>query len=145
MNLKNRKTQLLVAIVLIIFVFVLALILVNRGTPVSKVNDAGGPPVSGLVDTDNALLNVTTQSDFIAIQNRTMDYLAKQGAQTSVKVVVSDVEPPVRDGSILKFNISIPELNQKNIAVEVDYAGDPEPTFSIPSKQFKMPLLGEEN
>ncbi len=143
MNLRNRKV---IIIIIVSIVVVVGLILfANRGSSTDKINDAGGPPVSGLVDPDNQLLNVTTSSDFVNIQNRISDYLVFQNAKISLKVVISDVQTPDQSSSILKFNISIPDLNQKDVGVEVDYAGNPEPTFSIPSKQFTTPITGEEN
>jgi hypothetical protein len=145
MNLKDNKIKLFLVVALVIIICAITFLMVNRGTPTSKINDAGGPPVSGLIDQDNSLLNVTTPSDFIAIQKRVMDYLTLQKANPSLKVVISDVEPPIRDGNILKFNITVAEINQKNVGVEIDYTADPAPTFSIPSKNFTLPLVGEEN
>jgi hypothetical protein len=110
----------------------------------SQINDSGGDPVSGLVDPNDALLNVSTIDDFINIKNRLMDYLKDQGAAVSLKVIISEVNPPDFDSSVLKFKIEVPELKQKDIVVEIDYAATPEPTISIPSKNFKTALTGEE-
>ena len=52
------------AVVLIIVSVVVIFLLINRPAKTKIANDVSGPPVSGLIDTNDALLNATTNKDF---------------------------------------------------------------------------------
>lgn len=140
-NLLNNK-KFLIALLVGFALLLVVIIIVGFTKKDVEPNDTAIVPTSGLIDPEDKLLNNLTASDFAFIQDRFMEYLENQNKDISSEVTVVSVEPPYREQGPVKIVVNIPALNEQNLQVLVDYYTEPDPTFSIPSRNYSVSLYG---
>lgn len=140
-NLLNNK-KFLVALLVAFILLLVVIITIGVTKKQPEPNDTAIVPASGLVDPEDKLLNNVTASDFSYIQDRFMEFLESQNIDISSEVTIVSVEPPYREQGPVKIMVNIPAINEQNMEVLVDYYTEPDPTFSIPSKNYSISLYG---
>ena len=140
MKISRKKLFIILALLFITILGVFIIIFINKQNE-PKPDNLNESPISGLIDTDDMVLNAVTTETFFDIQRNLMLFGDKEYGNPSTKFVVKKVVDTPRSQKPLLIYVDIPEHNEKDVEIQIDYYSDPQ-NFSIPSKNFSEPLGG---